>query len=203
MILRRAVSAVLAFGVTCGLFYLMQALITKAGGELQEPRGSLVDFVRLKKDSDPELKKRQLPKKEKPKEPPPPPDLQLNRSARPEEGIEGMDFSVGLGIDLEGGPSIGEISSDGDVVPVVRVNPQYPPRAAERGIEGWVEIVFDISPAGAVEDAEVTDSKPSKVFDRAALRAVRKWKYNPKIEGGKAVERHGVRVRLAFRLADG
>jgi protein TonB len=197
------VSALAAFGVTCGLFYLMQALITKAAGELKDSSGSLVDFVRLKKDSEPEVKKRKLPKKEKPQEPPPPPDLQLNRSARPDQALENMDFSVGLGVELDGGPSIGAIASDADVVPVVRVNPQYPPRAAERGTEGWVELVFTVSAAGAVQNAEVLRAHPGTVFNRAALRAVRKWKYNPKIEDGKAVARPGVRVRLAFRLADG
>ena len=203
MILRRAVSAFLAFGVTWSLFYLMQALITKAMGEMQESAGSIVEFVRLKKDSEPEVKKRKLPKKQKPQEPPPPPDLQLNRAARPDQGLEGMDFTSSVGMELEGAPSIGMIASDADAVPVVRVNPQYPPRAAERGIEGWVELVFTVSTAGAVQDAEVLDAQPANVFNRAALRAVRKWKYNPKIEDGKPVVRHGVRVRLNFRLADG
>jgi protein TonB len=204
VILGRAVSAVIAFGVTCGLFLLMQALITKAAGELQEPTGSLVDFVRLKKDTEPELKKRELPKMQKPEEPPPPPDLNLTRSARPDQGLEGMELDIGMGFDLAAaGPSLGAIASDADVVPVVRVNPQYPPRAAERGIEGWVELEFTVGQTGAVRDAEVTKSHPGSVFDRAALRAVRKWKYNPKIENGKPVERTGIRVRLAFRLADG
>ena len=203
MILRRAVSAFLAFGVTWSLFYLMQALITKAMGEMQESAGSIVEFVRLKKDSEPEVKKRKLPKKQKPQEPPPPPDLQLNRAARPDQGLEGMDFTSSVGMELEGAPSIGMIASDADVVPVVRVNPQYPPRAAERGIEGWVELVFTVSTAGAVQDAEILDAQPANVFNRAALRAVRKWKYNPKIEDGKPVVRRAVHVRLNFRLADG
>jgi protein TonB len=203
VIATRAVSATLAFGVTCGLFYLMQALITKPGGELHEAGGSIVDFVRLKKDSDPELKKRKLPKKQKPEEPPPPPDLQLSRAARPDQALQNMDFSVDIGAELDGGPSIGAIASDADVVPVVRVNPQYPPRAAEKGVEGWVELVFSVSTSGSVQDAEVIGAEPANVFNRAALRAVRRWKYNPKIEEGKPVERHGVRVRLAFRLADG
>jgi len=199
----RAVSAALAFGVTCGLFYLMQALITKAAGELQEPAGSLVDFVRLKKDTEPDLKKRELPKKQKPQEPPPPPDLQLSRSSRPDQGLETMEFAVDLGgADLEGGPSIGAVGGDTDVIPVVRVNPQYPPRAAEKGIEGWVDLVFTVSAAGTVQDAEVVRAQPANVFNRAALRAVRKWKYNPKVVDGKAVPRDDVRVRLAFRLAD-
>ena len=72
MIQRHAAAGLLAFGVTFGLFYLMQALITKAAGKLDESTGSLVEFVRLKKDTDPELKKRELPRKEKPEQPPPP-----------------------------------------------------------------------------------------------------------------------------------
>ena len=202
MILGRALSAFLAISVTGGLFYLMQALISRTAGELQDPSSSLVDFVRLKRDSEPELKKRQLPKKEKPQEPPPPPDLNLTRSSRPDQGIEDMQLAVPMGIDLQESANIGAISSDGDVTPVVRVNPQYPARAAEQGIEGWVELEFTVTAAGAVQDAVVIGANPRSIFDKAALRAVRKWKYNPKIEDGKPVPRTGVRVRLAFRLAD-
>ena len=72
MIQRYVAAGLIAFAVTSGLFYLMQALITKAAGELNESTGSIVEFVRLKKDSDAELKKRELPKKQKPEEPPPP-----------------------------------------------------------------------------------------------------------------------------------
>ena len=38
------------------------------------------------------------------------------------------------------------------------------------------------------------------VFDRAAVQAVRKWKYNPKIVDGKAVERSGMKIRLDFEM---
>ena len=203
MIQRYAATGLLAFAVTAGLFYLMQALITKAAGELDESIGSVVEFVRLKKDSEPEIKKRQLPKKEKPEEPPPPPDLDLSLSKSLQDGLQVMALAVGLDFALEGGPNIGAVASDGAVVPVVRVSPQYPPRAAERGTEGWVELRFGISAAGTVQDAEVTNSHPGTVFDRAALRAVRKWKYNPKIEDGQPVERYGVTVRLEFELKDG
>ena len=203
MIQRYATAAFLAFAVTSGLFYLMQALITKAGGELDESVGTVVEFVRLKKDSEPEIKKRQLPRKEKPEEPLPPPDLNLSQSNSLQDGLQGMVLAVGLDFALEGGPSIGAVASDRDIVPVVRVSPQYPPRAAERGTEGCVELRFGISTAGTVQDAEVTNSHPGTVFDRAALRAVRKWKYNPKIENGEPVERHGITVRLEFELKDG
>jgi protein TonB len=202
VIKRYAATGLIAFFVTAGLFYLMQALITKAGGGLKEASGSIVEFVRLKKDSEPELKKRKLPKKQKPEEPPPPPDLALTRSNSLDKGVGEMALAVGLDLALEGGPNLGAAVSDADPVPVVRVNPQYPPRAAERGTEGWVELRFVISASGTVQDAEVMNSRPGNVFDRAALRAVRRWKYNPKIQDGKPIERHGVTVRLEFKLQD-
>lgn len=203
MIQRYAAAGLIAFAVTSGLFYLMQALITKAAGELQEATGSIVEFVRLKKDSEPELKKRQLPKKQKPEEPPPPPDLSLTRTTSLDEGLQELVLGIGLDLDILGGPNLGAAVSDSDPVPVVRVNPQYPPRAAERGTEGWVELRFSISASGTVQDAEVTKSHPGNVFDRAALRAVRRWKYNPKIKDGNPVERHGITVRLEFNLQNG
>ena len=89
-----------------------------------------------------------------------------------------------------------------DIIPLVRVNPQYPMRAAQRGIEGWVEVEFTITPAGTVSDPVVIGAKPKGMFNRAALRAIRKWKYNPRMENGVAVERPGVKVRLTFELED-
>ena len=203
MIQRYAAAGLIAFAVTSGLFYLMQALITKAAGELQEATGSIVEFVRLKKDSEPELKKRQLPKKQKPEEPPPPPDLSLTRTTSLDDGLQDLALGIGLDLDILGGPNLGAAVSDSDPVPVVRVNPQYPPRAAERGTEGWVELRFTISASGTVQDAEVMKSHPGHVFDRAALRAVRRWKYNPKIKDGNPVVRHGITVRLEFSLQNG
>ena len=92
---------------------------------------------------------------------------------------------------------------DRDVVPLVRVDPEYPPRARQQGIEGWVEVEFTISPVGTVQDAVVIASKPSFVFDRAALRAIRKWRYNPKVENGVAIARPGIQVRLRFEIPRG
>lgn len=59
-----------------------------------------------------------------------------------------------------------------------------------------------ISPAGTVTNVFVVDSEPPRVFDRAALRAVARWKYRPKVEDGAAVVRHGVMVVLTFELVD-
>ena len=66
-----------------------------------------------------------------------------------------------------------------------------------------MELEFTISTVGTVQDVVVIGSKPPFVFDRAALRAVRKWRYSPKTEGGVAVARSGVQVRLRFEIPRG
>jgi protein TonB len=196
---RHLSAAFLAIGVTFGLFYLMQALILGKDMKLGELGGTMIDFVRLKKDSELDLKKRKMPEKKEPEEPPPPPDLRTMTSNKPNQEMGDMAFAIDVEIDV-GGTDIAIAASDTDVIPIVRVNPQYPLRASERGIEGWVEVVFTISKLGTVKDPRVLNSHPSSIFDRSALKAIRKWKYNPKIEDGEPVERPGVKVRLKFEL---
>ena len=196
---RHLSAAFLAIGVTFGLFYLMQALILGKDMKLGELGGTMIDFVRLKKDSELDLKKRKMPEKKEPEEPPPPPDLRTITSNKPNQEMGDMAFAIDVEVDV-GGTDIAIAASDTDVIPIVRVNPQYPLRASERGIEGWVEVVFTISKLGTVKDPTVLNSHPSSIFDRSALKAIRKWKYNPKIEDGEPVERPGVKVRLKFEL---
>ena len=147
-----------------------------------------------------EEKKRKLPNKKPPEEAPPPPDLNLSQNNRPDADMGNTLAIMGTDVDLGEGPGLGSGGADTDIVPLVRVEPLYPQRAAQRGIEGWVEVEFTISAAGTVSSPRVIAYEPSTVFNRAALKAIRKWKYNPKIEEGKAVERPGVTVRLSFQL---
>lgn len=187
--------------VTFGLFWVMQELIAVEAHLDKDKKGQIVDFVRLKRETEPEKKKRELPEKQKHEEEPPPPEMNLAHNLRPDVGGDGFGPSFDNDMNLDGGTGIGGLgAADQDVVPLVRVNPAYPIRAAQRGIEGWVEVVFTISRSGTVKDAEVMSYYPSSVFNNAALRAIRRWKYNPKIENGKAVERPGVKVRLTFQL---
>jgi protein TonB len=197
------IAAGFSLGVTFGLFYVMQALISMSGAGLDKNASSfIVEFIRLRKDSQLETKKREIPDKKLPPKPPPIPDLDLSESSNLGQDLGAMVVGVGVDLDLGAGPDLGAAGSDGDVVPIVRVNPQYPIRAAEQGVEGWVELMFTISATGAVLDPVVTAAHPARIFDRAAIRAVSRWKYNPKIEDGKPVERPGVNVRLRFQLAD-
>lgn len=88
----------------------------------------------------------------------------------------------------------------GDASPIVRINPKYPTSAASDGIEGWVQLSFNISPTGEVIDATVVNSEPKRIFDREALRAIKRWKYRPKVIEGVAQLQTGQTVQLDFKL---
>ncbi len=90
--------------------------------------------------------------------------------------------------------------SDRDIIPLVRINPEYPARALSRGVEGYVIVQFTITATGMVRDVIVVDAKPKGMFDTAAVRAVERWRYNPKVEEGVAVEGVGVQTMLNFQL---
>jgi TonB family protein len=83
---------------------------------------------------------------------------------------------------------------------IQRVAADYPPEAARNGIEGSVDVSFTISPQGKVSDVTVVNAVPSDIFNRAAITAVRRWKYEPKTVNGVPVEAHQ-HLRVQFKLA--
>ncbi len=203
MIQRYAYALALGAAVTFGLFFLMQSLIAYGSARKQdEVMGRVIDFVMINKDSETQTKRRRPPRKLAEERPPEPPDLELSRARKPQNQNQNASFgSFDFG-DLSGQPHLGGAPTDGDILPLVRIEPRYPARALQREIEGWVLLEFSISPAGTVVNPFIVDSEPPRTFDRAALRAVSRWKYKPKVEDGTAVIRHGVQVVLTFKIID-
>lgn len=81
------------------------------------------------------------------------------------------------------------------------VPPQYPTRALERGIRGWVDIEFTVAADGTTRDATVRAAEPVEVFERAALYAVARWRYQPHQVDGAAVDQR-VAARVRFEITD-
>ena len=92
------------------------------------------------------------------------------------------------------------VGTDRDVLPLVRVNPDYPPRAIITNTEGWVQVQFSVTETGSVRDPVVIASEPGTIFDDAALKAIARWRYNPRVESGVAVERVGLQTIVRFEL---
>jgi protein TonB len=109
-------------------------------------------------------------------------------------GVEMAGASAGLSA-----PGAG-LGRDGDASPIVRIEPKYPIQAARDGKEGYVILSFTINEVGGVEDVKVIEAQPKRVFDKEARRALRKWKYKPKVVDGKAQRRPGLTVQLDFTM---
>lgn len=77
------------------------------------------------------------------------------------------------------------------------VSPVYPEAARKRGIEGWVELAFTVQTNGAVDEVEVRNASPADVFDDAAMRAVKQWRFEPVERNGEKVAQRAM-VRLKF-----
>lgn len=101
----------------------------------------------------------------------------------------------------ESGPTFGTLA-DGAQLPLVRVQPQYPRRAIERGIEGYVVVSLLLEADGTVpyDSIIVIEAEPAGVFDAAAKKAASKFKYKPKVVDGVAVAVAGVQYRFTFEL---
>jgi len=80
-----------------------------------------------------------------------------------------------------------------------QVSPKYPKRALRRRQKGWVKVQFIITASGKVKSPFVVSSKPSGVFDKAALKAIRRWKFKAKIVNGQAVAQRAVQT-IQFKL---
>jgi TonB family protein len=80
-----------------------------------------------------------------------------------------------------------------------RLDVVYPQRALERGVEGWVEIAFTINPDGTVGNVQAMKASPVNVFEQDGIKAVSKLRYQPIMQGGKAVAVNS-QLRVVFRI---
>lgn len=202
MLVRYAATLAIAAFITLGLFFVMHTLVLEREGELDEAiNRRVIDFVKLKKESETELRKRRLPKKQQQDDQPPPPDLNLSNTPMPSGGTLALAGpSIDMAVDLAGGPNVGAVA-DAEAILVYGVQPIYPERAASRGLEGWVHLGFTVTPTGSVKDEYVIASS-SKIFNRAAMKAIRKFKYKPKIVDGTAVDWPDQEFLMSFEMAD-
>lgn len=199
MLGRYIFAIVVGSAVTLSLLFIMQLLIASGQDALSEPRERhTLEFVRVKRNE--RVNTEDLTPEKPPKPPEVPPEV-------PPQDMDSIDPnaptinvpppSVAQNVDI-GGPG-GMNIAEGDYLPIVRVAPVYPSRALSRGIEGYVDLSFTVTPAGTVTDPVVIQST-SSLFDRAATQAVLKFKYKPRVVDGVPVAVPGVKTRITFKI---
>ena len=196
VIARYAISVLAAFVVVFSLFWVMQYLIATANRSLNKTEDvHFVDFVRVQHD---ESVKRKEEKPEKPPEPPPPSmeDVSPNAEAM---GVQAVPINTKVDLAASG---FGLSPSDGEYLPIVKVQPIYPRRALSRGIEGYVIVQFTVTKQGTTKNIKIVESKPPGIFDRAAMQAAAKFKYKPRVVDGQPIEVPGVQNKITFEIEE-
>ncbi|MEZ8146712.1 energy transducer TonB [Enterovibrio norvegicus] len=228
---RWVIALPLAIACVSGLFLLMAAMVTPTTFKDDENKSGMVfDLVMQEPEMELNRRQRDVPPKpEEPQEPmsqpaqaaAPQTQTQTLSSPLPQlsfdmqvEGIsisaptfeqpvvaestvgEIADVSLAAPIasDLEG-------SSNQQAMPMYRSEPSYPAKALRRRIEGYVVIRFTIDETGRPQDLEVVEASPKRVFERDAMRALKRWKYQPKRLDGKAIKQPNQTAKIEFKLA--
>lgn len=83
--------------------------------------------------------------------------------------------------------------------PLEQLQPSYPPAAFRAREEGTVVLLVTVSAQGEPIQIDVAHSSRSRELDRAARDAVRKWRFSPALQGGRAVE-SAVEIPVDFKL---
>ena len=198
MIARYASAIVAGTVVTLGLLYLMHFLIESGEKALVKPGTKYyLEFVRVKRNETINTEDLTPEKPPKPQEVPdtPPQDMDSIDPNAPTINIAPPTVVHDTGLAGLGSLNVAE----GDYLPIVRVAPVYPARALARGIEGYVDMSFTVTTTGTVRDP-IVDFSTSGLFNRAAERAVLKFKYKPRVVDGVPVDVPGVKTRITFKI---
>ena len=201
MLGRYAFSIVVGTAITLSLLFVMHLLIEHAEDAISNERTRhQLDFVRIKRNETLNVEDYT------PEKPPPPPELPPEVPPQDMDSVDPNAPTINIppplvasSVDI-GGPG-GMNIAEGDYLPIVRVAPIYPARALSRGIEGYVDMSFTVTITGTVRDPIVMYSS-SSLFERAATRAVLKFKYKPRVVDGVPVDVSGVKTRISFQIED-
>ena len=208
----------IALFLNFAIFILIQQLVSKEQGpRIKIVNVNLVDFIRAEHKPEPPKPEKEIEDIEQPQQEqePPPPDMPQPQVEKPQTMQMDMALpDINLPLSLSGTPYLGDFTKmakakpigkpqrpkiDINVKPTLRIPPVYPQRALRSGIEGVVTVEFTIDVDGSVKDPEIVKAKPPRIFDKAVLTAISKWKFNPDIVDGKPVEKRA-RQDIKFSL---
>lgn len=188
--------SVLAVGFTAGAFLLMSYLI--APGEIPpEPldEETKISITRKDRDETSTELKQELPPPPKPQDTPP--QLIAMAIPKPSMNNDGPSFPKPvLGTEVISS----NINANRRAISVVAIPPEYPQGPLSKNIEGWVLLEFTIGVGGEVENIQVVDAEPKGSFERAAIRAMKRWKYQPKMVEGRPVAQHHMQEIFRFEI---
>ena len=188
----------LAAGVTVGLFLMMRALIDIGPVVFEEAPPPLQVEMNFEVPDEEPRGGRTMPDLGDIDPPPPVRPSEVERAV-PEAGDEMARYDVPVLDTPDLRSNDVNFNRDGDPTPVVRINPSYPGRLADRGIEGQCDMMFDILPDGTTANVRALNCTNSG-FERTSIRAIQRWRYNPQVRNGEPSTYRGARTQLIYAL---
>ena len=196
----------LAGALGLALFSFMAWMVDN-GHQRSPDESETLSFNMVMVEQEQEVQRRQRAVPEKPEMPEPPPEAQTSQSQAEVTPLNSMSSLPSLDLNTSiddlaiNAPTFSDFGSNQQAMPLYRVEPRYPAKALKRGAEGFVIMSFTIDETGRPVDIKVTDANPRRMFEREAMRALKNWKYQPKVVDGKAIAQVGQTVKLEFKLA--
>ena len=204
-------SLTIAMGVSCVLFAFMASLVQKPKNQpaIKQVPGIEI-LTNLNKLDDEQTKPPAKTLPPKPNKAPPPNrqtvDIQQTTDVANKTPSYKSNMSIGEGIAVGSGqhtiakPTFGSGNDNSAARAIVQIPPQYPIDAAQKGIEGWVKLSFSIDTDGTVTDIQVVDAHPKRIFNRAAKKALKGWRYQAKFVDAVPVMQHNMMIQLDFEM---
>jgi periplasmic protein TonB len=182
--------------MTMSLLYAMHYLIhNDYPVAIDDPVVTIPEFIM---DTPPPIVTREDEPPVRPVEQQSPPPV--NRFDPPEVSIDGDGMHFGGPVDIVKPPIKGAFGMGGQMVPFIKIAPQYPVAAASKGVEGYVDVMFDVTESGATDNIRIIGYVPSAVFNKSVIKAVKGWKYKPNEVDGVAVRTFDVKDRIRFAM---
>ncbi|CAE7314307.1 exbD2 [Symbiodinium pilosum] len=209
-----AAIGLLAIAINIILYITMENMISRDRVRLFDAvDAQTIDFVRADLENETKIKDRR-------RKPPPKPQEIKRPQARMDPNIaaeatelpttaammnitsflaDGGGVALGAQLVQGSGDSMMDIMMASELTALSRLPPQYPPSALMREQEGYVDVLFEVATDGSVHNAVVIEANPTRVFERAALAAVSRWRFQPVVREGRPVSVRA-RVHVEFNL---
>lgn len=198
----------IALGGVIAFYWILHLTIVVSGTKkLDQASLANINFIRVLNESKIEKKnriKKKIPKQQKLKTPPKNISIKQPKMAVNNPTLDINIPQINMPVNISSanflnGAVLNQGIGNSEAMPILRIPPIYPRRAKMLKKEGYVKLKLFISKNGLVNKAEIIESNPKKLFDKAALTSVYGWKFKPRVIDGKPIEQIATQT-LEFKL---
>lgn len=198
MITRFLTAAAAGTVVTALLIFVMNYLIEASEAVESTPRKHMMlHFLPQIEDTEVQIDK-QTPVKPVPPAPTPP--LTPPTEPRSDTGGIGLPKAIPAPPVTRDLPTVlGAVNNA--PINIIAVQPNYPMAASQRGLEGYVIVVFDVTAMGTVSNVVVIESS-SSIFNKAAIDATYRFRYKARMVDGVPQASTGLHKLFRFEMEE-